>query len=84
MEDVVGTFDGDTEGGAVREDARGGAMVTGAYSEPYAPLPGWNNRPCICAVWYSVLGKSVDILYFASASVQSVTASLVPAVPVSR
>ena len=22
----------------------------GAYSEPYAPLPGRNNRSCICAV----------------------------------
>ena len=33
--------------------------ATGAYgpSEPYAPLPGWNNRSCICAVVLSVLGK---------------------------
>ena len=37
----------------------------GAYSEPYAPLPGWNNRVRICAV-ISILGSiwySVDVYF---------------------
>ena len=35
-----------------------GDEATEAYgpSEPYAPLPGRNNRSCICAVVESVLG----------------------------
>ena len=35
------------------DEVRKGELVdgaAGAYSEPYAPLPGWNNRSCICAV----------------------------------
>ena len=37
----------DGEGGEVRGDAE--AEFAGAYSEPYAPLPGWNNGLCILA-----------------------------------
>ena len=48
-----------------RKEGDGGKVLvvrdwaTGAYgpSEPYAPLPGWNNRSCICAVVLSVLGN---------------------------
>ena len=38
-----------------------GVLVTEAYGgQPYAPLPGRNNRLCICADWYnSVLGMTV-------------------------
>ena len=36
--------------GDVRKVELGGEKAAGAYSEPYAPLPGWNNRSCICAV----------------------------------
>ena len=46
-----------------------GVLVTEAYGdEPYAPLPGRNNRLCICADWYnSVLG-----LHFAVEEMYSV------------
>ena len=46
-----------SEGGGAEEVLVGGGAA-GAYgpSEPYAPLPGWNNRVCICAVVLSVLG----------------------------
>ena len=42
-------------------EVRKGVLVerpAGAHSEPYAPLPGWNNRSCTCAVVsvLSVLG----------------------------
>ena len=48
---------GEGEVETVRKDELGGVRkgelverAAGAYSEPYAPLPGWNNRSCICAV----------------------------------
>ena len=42
---------------AVRKVERGEDITAGAYSEPYAPRRGWNNRSCICAVrLVSVLG----------------------------
>ena len=43
--DVV---DGDDKVCEVETPAK--ASPVGAYSEPYAPLPGRNNRTCICAV----------------------------------
>ena len=48
-ESVVKTVRKD-ELGDVRKDELDGEKAAGAYSEPYAPLPGWNNRSCICAV----------------------------------
>ena len=50
VRDIVGGRK-DGEGGEVRDDIE--AEFAGAYSEPYAPLPGWNNGLCIlekCAV----------------------------------
>ena len=48
---------GEGEVETVRKDELGGVRkgelmerAAGAYSEPYAPLPGWNNRSCTCAV----------------------------------
>ena len=58
MEDAVAGVDKEgaveavliDEVGEVRKVELDGEKAAGAYSEAYAPLPGWNNRSCICAV----------------------------------
>ena len=84
MEVAAIDLDEDGEGGAVLEvgevievadivevvGVHIGVLVTEAYGdEPYAPLPGRNNRLCICAYWYN----SVVGLYFAVIEEESVT-----------
>ena len=44
MEGVIEGGEGADDVGEVRKVERGEGIDAGAYSEPYAPLPGWNNR----------------------------------------
>ena len=57
IESVVVAEGGEEAIESVRQDELGDVRkselvekAAGAYSESYAPLPGWNNRSCICAV----------------------------------
>ena len=56
-------------------DVHIGVLATEAYGgEPYAPLPGRNNRLCICADWYnSVLGDTTVSFFCAVIEEKSVT-----------
>ena len=65
-EGVVKTIRKDELGGVRKDELV--ERAAGAYSEPYAPLPGWNNRSCICAV-ENVLGSSVEYMIFSAAAV---------------
>ena len=59
--EVLDAVDGD--GKVIDTETSADGPPVGAHNEPYAPLPGRNNRSCICAVWY-VLGivELVDLL----------------------